>query len=138
MSQVLEGTAVQVAEDPRFAKPSSTTLWQLAAIAVTIAFLYHEILIKLVNDWWTDPDFSHGFLVPLFSAYLVWSQRKKLSEVEAKPSPFGLFIIAGSLAVLIVGVLGAELFLSRTSLILLLAGLIIFFHGWKLFRAVLF
>jgi len=46
--------------------------------------------------------------------------------------------MAFALSVLVVGVLGAELFLSRISLLLLIAGLVIFFHGWHLFRAVLF
>ena len=40
--------------------------------------------------------------------------------------------------VLIAGVLGAELFLSRSSLVFLLAGLIIYFAGWRYFRALLF
>lgn len=43
-----------------------------------------------------------------------------------------------ALAVLVVGVLGAELFLSRISLLLLIAGLVVFFRGWEFFRAVLF
>ncbi len=46
--------------------------------------------------------------------------------------------MAFALSVLVVGVLGAELFLSRISLLLLIAGLVIFFRGWPLFRAVLF
>jgi exosortase len=39
---------------------------------------------------------------------------------------------------LVLGVLGAELFFSRVSLLVLLAGLIVLFQGWTLFRAVLF
>jgi exosortase len=138
MSQVLEGTAVQPVKLPDTGARKSTATWQIAAIAATVGFLYYEILFKLVSDWWTEPDFSHGFLVPLFSAYVVWTQREKLALIKQKPSLFGLFVILGSLAVLIVGVLGAELFLSRTSLIFLVAGLIIFFHGWPLFRALIF
>jgi exosortase len=138
MSQVLEGTAIQPAKLSEPGAGKSTPIWQIVAIAATIGFLYYEILFKLVSDWWTEPDFSHGFLVPLFSAYVIWTQREKLAQIKQKPSLFGLFVIMGSLAVLVVGVLGAELFLSRTSLIFLLAGLIIFFQGWRFFRAVLF
>jgi len=43
-----------------------------------------------------------------------------------------------ALFVLILGVMGAELFLSRVSLLLLIAGLVVFFLGWNYFRAVLF
>jgi exosortase len=46
--------------------------------------------------------------------------------------------VACALLTLVVGVLGAELFLSRISLLLLTAGLVIFFRGWRWFRAVLF
>lgn len=138
MSQVLEGTAVQAAKEPQLAPRRSMLIWQLAAIAAVTSYLYYDILLNLVKNWWIDPDFSHGFLVPMFSAYVVWQQRKKLAEIEPNPSYFGLVIIAGALAVLIVGVLGAELFLSRTSFILLLAGITVYFHGWRLFRAVLF
>jgi len=138
MSQVLEGTAVQTAKEPQLQIRRTLPIWQLAVFIAIIAFLYHEILAKLVSDWWNDPDFSHGFLVPLFSGFVVWQQRKKLDAIESKPSAFGLVVIAGALAILIVGVLGAELFLSRTSMIFLLAGFLIFYRGWPLFRAVLF
>jgi exosortase len=100
--------------------------------------LYGDILARLVEQWWTDPDSSHGFLVPLFSAYLLRQRRGRLAEAPAKPSWLGLVVVAGALAVLIVGVLGAELFLSRTSLLWLLAGLAILFRGWAWFQAALF
>ncbi len=112
--------------------------WQGAAFAVLLGWLYHDILWRLIQQWWNDPDFSHGFFVPLFSLYVLWQNRKQLSAIAAVPSWLGLLVIAGALATLIVGVLGAELFLSRSSLVLLLAGLVILFLGWGWFRGVLF
>jgi len=47
-------------------------------------------------------------------------------------------LVVIALCTLVLGVLGAELFLSRVSLLILLAGLIILFLGWTFFRAVLF
>jgi len=115
------------------------TLWvQATILAVLIGFLYHDVLLVLVRDWIHDDNYSHGFFVPLFSAYVLWLRRKRLSAMPAVPSWQGLLIIVGALATLIVGVLGAELFLSRSSLVLLLAGLIIYFLGWGWFRVVLF
>jgi len=69
---------------------------------------------------------------------VLWQNRARLAREPREPSVWGLLIMAFALAVLVVGVLGAELFLSRVSLLLLIAGLVIFFHGWHLFRAVLF
>jgi len=117
---------------------SGACWFRLAVLGVLIGFLYSAILARLAADWWTDPNFSHGFLVPVFSAFVVWRDRKQLAALPKKPSWFGLAVIAGALVVLIVGVLGAEFFLSRSSLVLLLAGLVICFLGWGHFRAILF
>ena len=115
------------------------TRWlQPALLMVLIGVLYHSIVADLVRQWATDPDFSHGFFVPLFSGFVIWRKREKLTRLPLQPSWFGLVVIGGALITLIVGVLGAELFLSRSSLILLLAGLVIFFGGGRLFGAVLF
>jgi exosortase len=107
-------------------------------VALIIGWLYAPILLRLAEQWWRDPDFSHGFLVPAFSLFVLWKDRARISRLLPKPSSWGLLIITFALCVLVAGVLGAELFLSRISLLLLLAGLIIFFRGWLFFRALLF
>ncbi|MGH9469632.1 MAG: exosortase A [Terriglobia bacterium] len=113
-------------------------VWPGVVLAILIAYLYLGIFHHLVDQWWNDPNYSHGFFVPAFSAFLVWKERKRLATLKAQPSSSGLVIIAGSLALLTFGVLGAELYLSRTSFIFLLAGLVIYFKGWRFFRAVIF
>jgi exosortase len=95
-------------------------------------------LVRLASDWWNDPNFSHGFFVPAFSAYVIWQSRRRYSALPPNPSWFGLAIIAGALGILIAGVLGAEFFLSRSSFAFLLAGLVIYFLGWSHFRAAFF
>lgn len=115
-----------------------TWLLQGLFLLLLAGVLYHSILAKLVANWWNDPDFSHGFVIPIFSLFVVWQQRKRLPKLPLAPSWLGLVVIGGALIVLIAGVLGAELFLSRSSLVFLLAGLIIYFAGWRYFRALLF
>lgn len=116
----------------------SITLWfEIGTTILLLGVLYRHIAPALVLDWWNDPNFSHGFIVPLFSAFVVWRDRTKLRAIETRPSWLGLVVIFGGLSTLVVGVLGAELFLSRSSLILIVAGLIIHFLGWRHFRALL-
>jgi exosortase len=112
--------------------------WQPAILILLLGWLYYSILSSLVVQWWRDPNFSHGFFVPAFSAFLLWDKRNLLANLRRSPSWWGLPIVIVSLAVVVIGVLGAELFLSRVSFILLLAGLIIFFLGWNHFRELLF
>jgi exosortase len=112
--------------------------WQIGVLAVLVALLYYDVLLRLIQGWWNDPNFSHGFFVPLFSLFVVWRDRDRLLSLPTKPSVWGIPLIAGSLAMLVVGTLGAELFLSRCSFVFLIAGLTVFFAGWRLFRALLF
>ena len=113
-------------------------LWQLVVLSGIILWLYRAILIHLVGQWWHDPNFSHGFFVPLFSALVIWQERQKFSELPLRPSWSGMAIAALAMCILVVGQMGAELFLSRFSLLILLAGLVVLFCGWMYFRALMF
>jgi exosortase len=112
--------------------------WGSVCIGVLIAAIYYHVLAKLVLDWWEIPDFSHGFLVPFFAAYLVWSKKDALRSTKIVPSWSGIGIVILGLLVLLLGVYGAELFLSRVSLVILLAGLVLCFGGWGLLKELRF
>jgi exosortase len=118
---------------------SSRLVWlPYAAVAVLLAILYYRVAIKLVHDWYTIPDYSHGFLVPFFAVFLVWDKRKVLSATPIKQSWAGIALVVFSIAVLILGVYGVELFTARMSFVMLLTGLIWTFFGWAMVRALQF
>jgi exosortase len=112
-------------------------IWAGVLIAL-IVVLYGPILAHLVENWWSNPDYSHGFLVPVFAGYVLWKQRDRLSKISLKPSNFGLVVMLGAVGLLLLGSLGAELFTSRFSLLILVAGIVVFLAGWKMLRAVSF
>jgi len=123
------------------ASPASLPRWQTAALLLLILWLYVPILARLFLQWvgpHRDPNFEHGIFVPLFALFVLWQDRKRLQAIPSNPSWAGLPLVILSLLMLALGVMGAELFFSRTSLLVLLAGLIILFQGWAFFRAVLF
>jgi exosortase len=109
-----------------------------AGIALLLVVLYHRVAVKLVYDWYTIPDYSHGFLVPFFAAFLVWDKRKVLKTTPIEQTWSGIVLIVFSIMVLILGVYGVELFTARMSFILLLTGLIATFFGWGMVRALRF
>jgi exosortase len=118
--------------------PANRKLWQGIAIGFAIAFAYVTVLVKLFNDWWTDENYSHGLLIPLIIGYILWTQRDKLSRSTAQPSLLlGVAAILFSLFALWAGVAGAELYTQRLSLILLLAGIVVYFWGLSLLRLLL-
>jgi exosortase len=135
MAQAIQTPAI--AKNP-WSLRNAHLAWGAGIIAALILAVYFHVLVKLVTDWAEIPDFSHGFLVPLFSAYLVWANRKTLFDIKISPSWSGVAVVALGLMVLLLGVYGAELFLSRISLVILLAGLVLTFGGWQLLKAVRF
>jgi len=115
--------------------PATKKLWQGFAISFAIAFTYATVLAKLANDWWYDENYSHGLLIPFIIGYIVWVQRDKLARVPVRSSMlWGGAAVVCALFGLWAGVAGAELYTQRLSLLLILAGVIVYFWGFKLLQ----
>jgi exosortase len=103
----------------------STTAWATVAIlGVSLLVLYFHIAIKLVKDWYNYEDNSYGLLIPFFVLFLLWDKRDALRSTPLRPSWKGISLVLPALFLLVVGVFGADLFLSRLSFVLLVAGII--------------
>ncbi len=107
-------------------------------LAGLVAALYAPVLAGLISDWQNDPNYSHGFIVVLFSAWLIWRGRRGAEAVALAPSNYGLVGMAVGIGLLVVGTLGAELFVTRFSLLALLAGMVVFLAGWEMLQLVSF
>ncbi len=121
-----------------FHTPSAQFIWGAGLVGTLAAVNCHRVIGKLVLDWWQIPDASHGFLVPLFAGYLIWSRKDAIRKTEIRPTWSGVLVIFLGLLLLVVGDLGAELFLSRVSIVILLAGFTLCFGGWALLRQLRF
>ncbi|HET6670619.1 MAG TPA: exosortase [Pyrinomonadaceae bacterium] len=117
---------------------ASTRLWRPLAISAALVFVYGVVLSKLGHDWWTDENYSHGLLIPFIIGYIVWTQRDHFTRAETRTGTvlgFGLVLLA--LLMLFAGTAGAELFMQRISLVVMLSGLVIFFWGHRLLKVML-
>jgi exosortase len=107
-------------------------------LASGVVWLYYAVLSSLVRQWASDDNYSHGFFVLPLAAYFVWERRHSLYAAPSRPSWIGAVLVAASLAIFAAGLLGAELFLARISLIGVLAGIVLFVWGRDHFRVLLF
>jgi len=104
----------------------------LAAVA------YGPVIARLTATWWTDAEYSHGLVCAPLAAAIVYSRRRELADLEIKGRNAGLAGAAASVALLLLGTLGAEVFLTRASLLLFIASAVVFLFGWRHLRAVAF
>ena len=115
-----------------------TLLLSQAIAAIAFLALYWQVLAKLIHDWSRDENYSHGFLIVPIALYFIWERRESLMQAEAKPSVLGLGVIVMSLLTLMAGTLGAELFLTRVSLIGMAAGIVLLVFGTEHLRILRF
>lgn len=126
---------------PTATAPPSLPWWGLAAalgIVAAFGYLYAPVIAHLVNGWSNDPNAAHGFIIPLVSGYLLWSRRQQLAQLKLCTQGWGLAVMCLGLAQLFVGHVGAELFFMRTSMLVVLTGIIWFLLGTAMLRATAF
>jgi exosortase len=121
-----------------FAKINRMLAAGFLLLAGCFGYLYHHVIAKLIHDWCIDENYSHGFLIIPIALYFVWERRKKLREAALASSAWGLAVVLGSMAALLAGILGSELFLTRISLLGTIAGMVLFLYGWNHLRILLF
>jgi exosortase len=105
---------------------------------IALAIAYADVAAGLVRQWSADDNYSHGFVVVPLALWFAWERRHALAGAPFGPSLIGLGVIAVGLAMLAVGTLGAELFLSRLSLLFVLSGLVLFVAGPSHLRVLAF
>ena len=91
----------------------------------------------MITDWYTDSDYSHGFLIPFISAYIIWTNREKISTIRIKPDNLGLLVLFIGLVIYILGITGAEYFTMRFSMIPLILGIVYSLCGREMVKSVL-
>jgi exosortase len=115
---------------------SARQLWKPLLVVAAVAFAYRDVLARLGRFWWEDENYSHGLLIPFVIGYIIWAERERLAAVVGRPRvAWGAAAVVAGLLALWVGTAGAELFTQRMSLILLLAGVCVYFWGWRMLRA---
>ena len=107
---------------------------RFAAGLAAIAALFGPVLRSLADEWASFPSLSHGFVVPLISAYLVWVRRADLARMAPAPSRGGLVLLGGGLLLYAAGTLASEPFAGRVAFLLSVAGGILFLGGGRVMR----
>lgn len=116
-------------------KPDTKFLFGVGSLVLLI---YVPVLGDLIERWWNDSNYSHGFLVPLISGFLIWRQRQELATCRQSSHWLGWVIILFGMLVFVVGNAGAEYFTVRVSLVITLFGLVLYLFGMEITRRVWF
>jgi exosortase len=114
-----------------------TYRFQLIICLIFITGLYCTIVPAMAVQWYSDENYSHGFIVPFISGYFLYTKRRELLEASVEPWGPGLLLIFLALVQLIFGWLGTEYFTMRSSLVVLIAGMIFYLLGIGILKIVI-
>ena len=120
------------------ARSSTIPIGLLVSLAVLLAgATFSSGLWNLVVRWSQQEEYSHGFLIPVVAAWLLWARRDALRTSISRPSWIGPVIILLTIPILIVGELSALYFLLQFGFIATLIGIVLAVGGYSLLRAAL-
>ncbi len=96
--------------------------------------LHFDDWARLLPRWWNDPNYSHGFFVPLFSLFFLWEKRADLLSATPRPSWLGLPLLLFGVMVKLATAFYHSLFLSSASMVLTILGAVLLIWGREVFR----
>ena len=132
----LEGLTWQ---QSRLAEESRMGTWVNALLLSTLVLImYASVIASFGRQWWDDPNYGHAFFVPVFAGYILWSERDRWRSLPFRGNNFGLAIMLFAIGLRVLGTLGAELFMVRLSLLILICGIVIFLAGGQMLRSISF
>jgi exosortase len=91
--------------------------------------------IGVLLQRWREPNWSHGYLIPLFSLYLLYCRWDQICRTPMKTSPAGLVILIASLLAMIICIYPiSNPWLVQLTMIPALFGLVLYQVGWKMMK----
>jgi len=144
--------------DRRWGEPGLHSYVKMAVIGGLFCLLFRDELASIIHLWVTDPSWSHGFLIPLFSLYFVHQRRqeilglsfvedplaevlhgrrpRQLSPMQTRPNYLGLVLLLGSLAFYVFNLVSPSgyAYFRPLSMVAALGAIVLFLGGWRLLR----
>jgi exosortase len=109
-------------------------LLALTGLGLLLAWVYWPTFAAVVPQWSHNPQYSHGYLVPLFALALLWLRRERLATVSFQASWWGVPLVAAGAALYLAGAYSYVDWLEGVSLLPCLAGVSVLLGGWRALR----
>ena len=116
-----------------------TSLIFVSIVSALFVLCYHEVI-----SWWyvrcnsADSYYSHGFLIPFVSGFLIWQKKNELAKINPDGSLWGLALIIFSVLIHILGTILYVFSVSGFSIFFLIIGIALFNYGRQITRIILF
>jgi exosortase len=116
----------------RHLKEAPAGLWAAVAVGAALLASYLPSVRALVELWWAEPNYSHGFLVAPIAALILWQRRDQLARVEPRPSAAGWLAVLAILALRAYLYERNEMWMEQATIPAMVGALVLAFGGWRM------
>ncbi len=121
------------------------TIWTYAVLVLLVIVTGYLLLLpvfwggisELLTRWENQEEYSHGYMIPMVTAYLIWQRRDLLKTIEFKPTWIAVGVVFLGLLISTIGEISALYVLIHISLILIILGMAWSLMGWNAFKYIL-
>ena len=110
----------------------------IALLAALVATVYGRALATLWLTWMTNPNYSHGYLIPPVAAFLIWRERRRFAESVGRGTVWGLLLVGLALLAHLMSIRAGVFMTQGYSLVLLVFGVVLYLFGGRATRTVWF
>lgn len=123
---------------------SPVAVWKMTPLTILLAVVVSGLLgITFYKGfdfifymWFNKEEYSHGVLIPFISAFLVWQRKDILERIPFRGSVSGLILVILGLVLLAMGRMSALSLLINYAMIIVIAGILLAYMGWRAFRII--
>ena len=115
------------------------TSFLLASLLIgSFVLAYFPVWERLVLTWHGSDQYSHGFFIIPITLYIIRQKKDVLGKTPIRPSWWGMALVIFSLLLYLLAHFAEIITVASFSMVLLLAGVIIYLYGFLIFKELLF
>ena len=111
---------------------------QIGVIGAVLLYMYWPVFCWMIEQWENNPNYTHGYIVPLACGYLIFKKREILKKIPAKASMAGIRLFGVGMLLYLLGNRIEFVQISLFSFLVVVFGLVLFYQGRERFREFIF
>ena len=108
----------------------------VVVVSATAGVVFYDGLEWMVMTWARKEEYSHGFLIPAITLFLIWQKKDRLERMSSDGSWTGFAVVLMGIAAFILGELSTLYVIIQYSFIIVLVGLVLSVVGWRGIREI--
>jgi exosortase D (VPLPA-CTERM-specific) len=108
----------------------------VVVICAITGFVFYDGLEWMVMFWARKEEYSHGFMIPAITLFLIWQKKDRLEKIPFDGSWTGFAVVLAGIAIFLLGELSTLYIIIQYSFIVVLIGVVLSAVGWRVMREI--